>query len=536
MRHTRLAALLGCLLATTASASILVVDDNGLDCADSQFTTIGAAVDAAKAGDTVVICAGTYPEQVVVTKRLRIHGEPSGVTRPVIRPATLPATRPSIRSGNPIAAAIIVDAPQVTIENLDVDLGANPLSSCHPYLVGIYLRNAAGTVRFTAVHDLRVPTNPACDSGIGLLVESDSTSGPRMRVFTQQNEFRRYQKAGVVALGPRVFLKDRLSTATGSGLVGGAVQVGFQTAEGTLAYLRGSTATDHSTSVIGKMAAGLLVYGTPNVTIRRTITSNGQTGLFLVGDGLKVKGNTISNMTDGIVLLGDGASMYSNTFETMHTDAVFANGSGNKVRGGQITDAPVGVWFYGDPGTLGNLTGSVGYTNVGTEVQGVAGGLRDVTFDTAAPFLPRCQTDVDCNDGSPCTTAVCDTPTGQCQVTASCDDNDPCTNDVCDAQTGCSHVFNTAPCDDGRLCTTNDRCEAGACIGGPPPECVDTDPCTIDGCSDTSGCVHLQKCVDANTCTANLCDSITGACSFPTEQDGTPCGSGLFCTGGVCGP
>src|SRR5262249_39328313 len=43
------------------------------------YATIQAAVNAAVAGGTVTVDAGTYPEQVVVDKRLTIKGAQAGV-------------------------------------------------------------------------------------------------------------------------------------------------------------------------------------------------------------------------------------------------------------------------------------------------------------------------------------------------------------------------------------------------------------------------------------------------------------------------
>ncbi|HVP31101.1 MAG TPA: lysyl oxidase family protein [Myxococcota bacterium] len=49
-----------------------------------------------------------------------------------------------------------------------------------------------------------------------------------------------------------------------------------------------------------------------------------------------------------------------------------------------------------------------------------------------------------------------------------CDDLDPCTDDLCDPVLGCVHADNAGPCSDGNSCTTNDVCNAGACVGGAP--------------------------------------------------------------------
>lgn len=47
----------------------------GAGCGNAAYTTIGAAVAAASAGDTVKVCPGSYPEDVVVNKALTLIGQ-----------------------------------------------------------------------------------------------------------------------------------------------------------------------------------------------------------------------------------------------------------------------------------------------------------------------------------------------------------------------------------------------------------------------------------------------------------------------------
>jgi slime mold repeat-containing protein len=146
-----------------------------------------------------------------------------------------------------------------------------------------------------------------------------------------------------------------------------------------------------------------------------------------------------------------------------------------------------------------------------------------------------------CNDGNPCTDDTCDPRTGchhtpfpdgtpcvdgnactygeVCSIgkcvpggTINCGDGNPCTDDTCDPALGCRHtpVEDGAACSDGNACTTADSCQHGACVGGPPPNCVDTNPCTADSCDAIAGCRH---------------DPL---------PNGTSCGPGKTCQGGNC--
>jgi hypothetical protein len=70
------------------------------------------------------------------------------------------------------------------------------------------------------------------------------------------------------------------------------------------------------------------------------------------------------------------------------------------------------------------------------------------------------------------------------------DDSNPCTADVCEGSV-CTHPLRDGLlCDDGDQCTTGDLCREDRCVGGPPPNCIDADPCTVDRCAPTAGCLE----------------------------------------------
>jgi hypothetical protein len=51
----------------------------GTSCSTAQFSSIQAAVDAATAGSTVVVCAGTFKESVTIDKQLTLQGMPGAI-------------------------------------------------------------------------------------------------------------------------------------------------------------------------------------------------------------------------------------------------------------------------------------------------------------------------------------------------------------------------------------------------------------------------------------------------------------------------
>ncbi len=120
-------------------------------------------------------------------------------------------------------------------------------------------------------------------------------------------------------------------------------------------------------------------------------------------------------------------------------------------------------------------------------------------------------------------------------------------------------------CDDGLFCTTNDACDKGTCVGGPPNDCgMVTAACSATLCDeaakscsvvpvkDGTTCAPADLCQVNGTCQASVCagqpkdcsfsplsecnkvacDSSTGECTGTPDptQDGTPCAL----TGDLC--
>ena len=149
-----------------------------------------------------------------------------------------------------------------------------------------------------------------------------------------------------------------------------------------------------------------------------------------------------------------------------------------------------------------------------------------------------------------------------------CDDTNPCTQDLCDpkkavdGKDGCSHTTAALPCDaDGSACTENDVCKDGVCKPGGVKDCDDKNPCTLDTCDPSSGCVKKdddgKPCDDDNPCTVGdacatgqctggqpkLCKSgdpcvdakcliTSGKCDYGNKTEGAPCDDGSACTTG----
>jgi hypothetical protein len=220
--------------AARAGAVVLLVDDDGADCPSAPHRTIAEAVAVAGEWDQVQVCPGTYAEQVVIARKVRLVGLPDDARRVVIRPGALPESRPSLLGGKPIAAGIIVDGAEVQISRIDLDMSAAGVTTCD-LLAGIYYRNASGKLRESRIEGVGVPGQPACDTGVGLYVESgvigQNQGAPiygKAWVTAIDDVFANNQKGAVVVNGRNAVLKMSGGEVIGDGPGAAAVQNGVQ--------------------------------------------------------------------------------------------------------------------------------------------------------------------------------------------------------------------------------------------------------------------------------------------------------------------
>ena len=164
-----------------------------------------------------------------------------------------------------------------------------------------------------------------------------------------------------------------------------------------------------------------------------------------------------------------------------------------------------------------------------------------------------------------------DTVPGACRTDCTlprCGDGVIDPNEQCDGGACCTAACQTQPtgtlCTDGLLCTVNDTCVNGACVGTPAACPDDGNACTTSTCDPSAGCVNqpvpdgtvcsvASPCSTGGTCTAGVCsgspvvctpldqchlagtcDPVTGICSNPPAPDGTACDDGNPCTTDGC--
>ncbi|HXC52792.1 MAG TPA: hypothetical protein VN634_18045 [Candidatus Limnocylindrales bacterium] len=193
---------------------------------------------------------------------------------------------------------------------------------------------------------------------------------------------------------------------------------------------------------------------------------------------------------------------------------------------------------------------------------------NDCTADSCMESSDSCRhtkaaNGASCEDGSACTADdTCSNGVCVGGTATVCNDDNLCTNDSCDAASGgCVFEPNTIPCNDGFFCTTGDRCGGGVCVGGTAPNCDDGNLCTTDSCDEETDscsatpvennlpcddgflcsiqdscqdgkCVGgaINPCDDEIQCTQDSCNIGLDECKHTPMNNNEPCEDGSFCT------
>ncbi len=299
-----------------------------------------------------------------------------------------------------------------------------------------------------------------------------------------------------------------------------------------------SLATDCSLTGPHRVAhTGWKVYSKDVPCTVGTLTSD-RSAWTLEGSTLPVGANAGSTVT--ISAAGAGKCRF------VAISPVWDNGMEGKFLSAQA--GPLGGSGDADGDGISDLTDKCPGTASGNNSDGDGDGVGDVCDN--CPEVPNpTQADRDGDGAGDACDPLCDS-------NQQCDDGNPCTDDVCQSG-GCSHVNNTAPCDDGIACTLSDTCSGSVCGSGAPSDlaCSDQDPCTDDRCVVVAGgCQHTNNtapCDDGVSCTGvdvcsegscqgtdicpvgSVCDPGTNACAETCFSD-PDCSDGNPCTDDVC--
>lgn len=370
--------------------------------AQAQFHTIQAAVDAAHDGDTVLVLAGTYTEQVVVNgfNNLTIQGTPGAVLN---APGTLQQTGISPTSGRSVDGLItVLNSHGVSIENMTVD-GLHHGDSFapgqnDPTMVGIAYLNSSGEIDGAKVTGIRESDAGFGDQrNVGIYVSntnpspgtpntpSASEAAALNSITIENTTVTDFQKTGIAVAYANVDIHD--NTVIGHGATGNQAQNGIQVADST------GSIEDNKVSAIGYTgtdwaASAILTFENRNLEIDgNTVTGTGATdsvlGIAAIDSaGGEITHNTISNVGWGIDQEDYPTAWgYPDAMSPANNPHSSYDYSSNKVSNTGFN----GAYFAADPASTSPfvVTGTDGndFVQGGAANDVLKGGKGDDTFD-----------------------------------------------------------------------------------------------------------------------------------------------------------
>ena len=304
MRLRMLVALAVGLLAVSAAQAqavvTRVVSNTGTFCIKpspnvpaNQFTAIQPAVTASNTNDRVVVCNGTYPEQVVIDNSGHSR-DGIDVLANTVHGATIQA--PSTLA-SPEAIVYINGTSNAHVRRFRIE-GPGPGGySFFGVLVENQANKVAAIVRDNIIADIRedAPGCPACAPGnavqVGRLVYPTEVPG---RAYLIRNEIVRYNFRGVSVEETGSWAQVSLNTITGLGsVVDRSGPVGVSVSDRAGAYVNGNTISENRPPTDPFGGAGIVVARTavPSTYKGNTVFHN-DIGIELVSNG---SGGELSN-------------------------------------------------------------------------------------------------------------------------------------------------------------------------------------------------------------------------------------------------
>lgn len=325
-----------------AAGGKAVVDDDGADCPDAGFTTIQDAVDAG--AKDIDVCAGTYPENVVIGPDAHVKLEGAGTG----------ATRLTGVAGTAGPILEIGGGSKVDVRDLTVD-AESALAGDPVY--GIRYTDSEGKVEHVEVLNVRNPSGGS--QGVGIRV--DGAPGARAKVKIKEVHVFNYTRAGIGANGEGAEMEVEKATVDGPVPPRLWAPNGVQFSRGASGSVKNSTIDNNpSPKPTGGGGSGII--------------------LLCAGDKVKVEHNTVTNADLGISL-GDNAGA------DVHDNDV----SGSNYAG--ISLQFIGNYYGGSQGCPGHPARTMGNRVHNNTIEGsgaVDDGIDLVNFDPATiPDTPN---------------------------------------------------------------------------------------------------------------------------------------------------
>lgn len=267
------------------------------------FTTIQSAIDAASDGDTINVAAGTYAEQLTISKSITLQGANGDSIIQAFD--NMPSCFTTSAANRPIVC--VKDTDNAIIDGFTIDgLGKGNTNN---RFIGVAFYNAGGTLKNSTVRDVRDTPFSGAQHGVGIYAYNVDTTARTIHVL--DNTVTGFQKTGIAvnASDTNPLTADiQRNTVNGVGATTVTAQNGIQ----VWAAAGNGVVADNTITGIA--------YDNTNSTTQWLATS-----ILNYYTDLDVTGNTITGAHMGIYYYG-GYGLIQNNDLTIEKVGVYAYG------------------------------------------------------------------------------------------------------------------------------------------------------------------------------------------------------------------
>jgi hypothetical protein len=300
----------------------------------TDYATIQSAVDAVRPGGTVTVLAGTWFEQVTITKNLTLAG--AGMDATIIR---APATLVPGPLGSP-AIVEIYNGAEVSMSGLTVSgPAAAACGSADVVRWGVRVHPGSHLeFGFAAVRDIHNTPMAMCPrSGTAISVGSSTPGAEPSSLTIHHSEVTNYQSVGIIVLGEGSWADISRNTIAGPGHAGGVPTNGIELVAGAVGTVDHNTVSGNvcpagMPDVCGPdfftqfQEAGIAAGGSgPGTVISHNLLVGNQMGLFISEVDELAHNTIVDSDYFGIGLVGV-------------TDGLFT------IEGAEIAGGAGGIW------------------------------------------------------------------------------------------------------------------------------------------------------------------------------------------------